>query len=459
MVAHTPFADNTMIIAGPGTVWDFNMDNFVVFGTGNKVVVTDGATLDNLSIDVGFYAQGETNSFIISKGAKVNLIENFRVAGSYCKVDVADEGTVVDLGRKPIVMSVHNGTYNHHSEFHIRDGAEVGNGSLYCSGGYSAASNMLVKVSGGGKFQTQGDSSLGTWGNFDNMLHVTGEGSEWTHNDDSFKIGLYNQVDNVGIYRTRLLVDDDAVANCHALHIGGGWSWTRMPPGEMTSGNHVKVASGGKLFVRNDLQLSSLYNDQIWSEEVVSRIETHGNFVSVGGGDGRPSLLHMTNKSHVYIGYSHYYNGENGSVQGITGNYLEAAADGMVTNINTIYVGRTGVPSSNNFVRTSGGVVDCKALNITTLNGLGPVVTKDCGTGIINVEDAVEFQPGTYVWPSAEEGAPTGRYRILYSKGGIVNGANITLAPGTDESCWNLRTDADSVWLRHSHPATFIIIR
>ncbi|MCL1910184.1 MAG: hypothetical protein FWG05_04540, partial [Kiritimatiellaeota bacterium] len=160
-----------------------------------------------------------------------------------------------------------------------------------------------------------------------------------------------------------------------------------------------------------------------------------GNFVSVGGEDTTPGILDMGG-ANLRIGW---INNKTGKSALFDGNYLEVSAHGEVRNVGALYVGDNTIAgntfageivSSNNFVRTSGGVIECRTMNVASRNGLSPVVRANGSpTGFINVSETATFAENTYVWPVAEKGAPAGKHLILKAETLTGAEANLRFAP------------------------------
>jgi len=187
------------------------------------------------------------------------------------------------------------------------------------------------------------------------------------------------------------------------------------------------------------------------------------NYIRVGGDEAKTGVVDLKNN---FLNVANYNDRQR--LGHVLHNYIEAETYGVFTNIGTLTVGSITsdyTPYTNNYVRTSGGAIDCSALTIHRLNGLSPVLTKEYGTGKVSVRNAATLNAPTYVWPSAEKGAPAGKWEILKAGSfATANGAglhNIQLAPGTDEGVWKLLPDFanNSVWLKYSHPATIVIVR
>jgi len=106
------------------------------------------------------------------------------------------------------------------------------------------------------------------------------------------------------------------------------------------------------------------------------------------------------------------------------------------------------------------GYADEEGASITFAanNGFAPRVAKN-GTGKLTVRGNATFGNPTIVWPSAEPGAPSGRFEILEVTGTITNPDNVRFATDPDPLFWNLRREGNSYRLRHSHPATVVIVR
>ncbi|MCL1910231.1 MAG: hypothetical protein FWG05_04775, partial [Kiritimatiellaeota bacterium] len=140
------------------------------------------------------------------------------------------------------------------------------------------------------------------------------------------------------------------------------------------------------------------------------------------------------------------------------GNYIEAAAFGTIDGVGTIIVGRDIANNTNNFVRTSGGIINCAAIAVRPGNGLSPIISAEMrDTGIINT-GAATFGERTFVRPHAEKGAPADKYKILESETEIVGAENLAIDPQS-EGNWKLYYDDFSVWLRYSLPMTVIIVK
>ena len=187
-----------------------------------------------------------------------------------------------------------------------------------------------------------------------------------------------------------------------------------------------------------------------------------GNFVSVGGEDTTPGILDMGG-ANLRIGW---INNKTGKSALFDGNYLEVSAHGEVRNVGALYVGDNTIAgntfageivSSNNFVRTSGGVINCAALDVAEGNGLAPVITAEHGTGTI-FADTVTFAPGSFLRPSVEEDAPLGRYEIVRANHPIDDN-NLIIIPPDDNAIWNFKASGNSLWMTYSRPGTVLIVR
>jgi len=139
------------------------------------------------------------------------------------------------------------------------------------------------------------------------------------------------------------------------------------------------------------------------------------------------------------------------------GNMVDAAAGGE---INAATITLSAVENS---IRTSGGTINCTTLNIGAGNILAPRVTKD-GTGKIHVSGTVTFGANSYVFPSAEEGVPTGTYEIMtfddIAGDGLDPNGLPALIPGPDDkNAWTLFAKQNALILRFSQPRTIVIVR
>jgi hypothetical protein len=142
-------------------------------------------------------------------------------------------------------------------------------------------------------------------------------------------------------------------------------------------------------------------------------------------------------------------------------NELRAGPGGVVRGIENLTVGSDQGYSVSNRVTCAGGEISCAKFILHTGNFLAAHITAD-GMPEVSVDaGAVEFKPGTFVFPTADKDAPLGDFVLLRAQTDIdpADRDNLKLAPGVDAVSWKITVNARDVILKHVLPNTLLIIR
>jgi len=449
---------NTLIL-DKSEIWLSGSIGFA--GTDSLIELRDSTLAGPYTINSGNDAVSSNNIFRITEGTRLTTPNNTYMNGNFNFIDIAGTNSVtgvpttLDMNGKDYCFMPSAGSNNdrRNNTLIVRDGAVVTNANWLRVTYYSIASNSLARVESGGKLYTgstamdfSNNSSLGRVRN--NVIQITGDGSEWLLNGGNGGLNLVRPGNNTGRLSATgngLLVEDGGYVKGGAFHVVYGEGYTGVPEGESYDGNFISINGGYASFTGESY---------IARAQSANSVPMSNNFVRVAGTDMKTGMLDM-NKSILRV--ANFYDANRFGP--LVGNYLEAAAYGVVTNISTLHVGyNKPAEVYGNYVRTSGGKVYCDAVEFTPGNGLKPVVTKDHGTGCIETGN-VTFANPTYVWPWAEKGAPAGKYKIVQATGTFTNNG-IQLAPGTEKN-WRLNVVPleKAVYLTYTQPATLVLLR
>ncbi|MCL1910372.1 MAG: hypothetical protein FWG05_05495, partial [Kiritimatiellaeota bacterium] len=422
--------NNTAIVTGEGTAWNMNGKELHFRSLNNTLLVENGAIITNAS---ALTIVGDNNLVSLDDGALLQT--------AVMRMDNGTGNEIKAAGNSQIGIA----SLNVRASYGLIDinGSQFAcSGDMVFGGRYTDTGNTFRVVDGdaaiSGYLQTFGCDSL--------VEIVNG----------TFACGLlyaaiYGEAGGAdGPKRNVLFIGENAAATVNGFHLGSSCMWTSATDDEARD-NFIRV-DGGTMTSTADAFIG------YWMYWGTSRLRFVDNIVLVGGSESNPGLLDMDGNN-----FSFGNTPDLGADAWMIGNGLEAAAYGLIDNINNLNVGNTAgyECNSNNFVRTNGGEIRCVNMTVSPNNGLAPVVTQNNGTGCVNVSGTATFAENTYVFPSAEKDAPTGKYLILQAETLVGASENLRLFPDSDDGSWKLLVDENNgaVKLLHSRPATILIVK
>ncbi|MCL1910468.1 MAG: hypothetical protein FWG05_06010, partial [Kiritimatiellaeota bacterium] len=428
-----------------------------------------GGILENCNLNVGtgaevavmpdwrFHAGNITanGSLAVTNGAFVPRTGAIAVNGLLHVVGTDGAGASSTLNANGSAVTVNAG-----GKLHVADCGVVSNCTFTIGTGGTETSFANINVTGGGFLQSQGDHIV-TVGRHHARLTVSGAGSEWTQTSGEFRNG-FHQNNNRGFTSDNgLIVENGGTATISGMARIAGADWNAGNAGGTTAyavSNFVAVVGGGGMNFNGNVEIA-VYIGGI--NTTTHPVEMIGNHIFAGGTDETPGVVALKGGT-LNIANSSLASDTHALP---TGNFIEAGAHGEFVGVGALTVGNARPAVTNNFARTSGGVINCASLTVNAGNGLEPVISaiaKD--TGMIRATNAT-FADGAYVRPSAEKDAPYGRFQILesanpISAGVIADGKStfLKLAEDVGEG-WRMRVTTNEIWVYRPFPATTIIIR
>ena len=397
----TPTANNNRaIVTGPGTLWNISGYFRVDYGTGNQLIVNNGAVLAPDPLLWG--SLGTTNSLILITDP-----------GSRCE----NRGflSFYDVGGSLVIS---NGAFVANTEFACANGAKVvatGAGTVWTNSSYAwlYGPGDQLTLSDGATASSAG-LKLGDFGGYDhNQMTITGSNTVWRSYGDVF-IGsnsAFNSlvISNGGrVFNTNAYVGYIAQAtNNQVLLSGAGSRWDMLPLGELYVGYG---GSGNSLIVTNGAQVAPGYlavgilpganNNQVTVTGSGSSFAT--DTIDCGYGGSSNSLL-IANGAQVQVDF-----GVNiGFQAGANGNQLIVTGPGSLLNIVSGFPSAIGVGggNGNQLMISNGATVACNKFEfggpsntvlVTGTNSLwtaGELVSVNSGAGNqITIGDGGEFR-------------------------------------------------------------------
>ncbi|MCL1909839.1 MAG: hypothetical protein FWG05_02775, partial [Kiritimatiellaeota bacterium] len=442
--------NDTVIITGAPTAWNMNGKNFYIRNKLNSIFVDDGAVVTNANAIL--FDAAENGLFKVSDGALVDTAA-LSIGGWHYNTFAVDNASLFctnAANTSDIIIGSHAA--------HVNNALKISNGSI------AKMSRNLTMSGLRGLFEVRNSQfegatlTIGVNSVSSNSCVIADGGN--TVIAENIRIGTIAGDGSTGGGFNSMTVENSASLEARGLYVGVCQHWGAYEThGQYGTTNNSFAVNGGSATFSTAMFIAS-------NDGGAGRFtKAHDNFVRVGGESDMPGELEM-NGANINIGC---YNSGGANIN-FARNYLEAAPYGDVHGVGTLNVGDTRLVagSSNNFVRTSGGVINCENMIVASQNGLSPVISavaKD--TGMIVVSGTATFNSGTFVRPLAEKDAPYGRFVILEADfldaGTVAGGESSNLQFSEDTPAdWRLRIfDGENghITIYRPHPATTLIIR
>jgi T5SS/PEP-CTERM-associated repeat protein len=420
-------SSNSVLVTGTNSAWTNTGELRVGFvGSSNSLVISNGGSVTNQSGFVGYTTNSSNNSVLVTGAGSTwtnsgDLYVGYRGSGNSLVISnggrVANlgEGTIGDLGTNSSNNSV----------------LVTGAGSTWASSdslfvGYQGSSNSLV-VSNGGRVTSSGSyGSIGDRRTSDNnSVLVTGSGSIWTMDVDFYlgDDGSSNSLvisDGGALENAVGYIGYDEGSNNSVLVTGTSSTWTNsatLSIGIGGSSNSLVISDGGKVANTDGY--------------IGNNSTSSNNSVLVTGGGST-----WTNSGDLYVGYQGIGNslvisnggrvtssGSFGVIGDLSSNnsVLVTGTNSAWTNTGNLLVGNSG--SSNSLVITTGG-------RLVSSNGY-------IGSNAVSSNNSVLVTGTGSTWSNSANlyvGYSGSSNTLTVADGGAVAAANITIASQTNSS-------------------------
>ena len=305
-------SNNLLLVTGSGSIWSSSGGLFVgESGSGNRLVVSNGGVVHSGNygyLGYNFSSGGNSNTAVVTGPGSVWNMGTLSVGntGSGNLLVVSNGALVAVSGASAIIgESLASGS-----------GAIVtGTGSLLTVGdtltvGAGGSGHWLVVSNGGGIQNARG--KLDRDGN---LAVVTGAGSLWKNNSE-FRVGDGGSGNRLRVDNGGTVGNDGIGALGYSLFSGTntalitdpGSQWTNLNSlyiGAFGSGNLLVVSNGA--VVRNAAGLLGAFSGSSNNAAVVTgagSLWTNASTLSVGGGGGSGNRLIISNSAAVFVGIS-----------------------------------------------------------------------------------------------------------------------------------------------------------
>ena len=397
----TNSSNNSALVTGAGSAWT-NSANLVVgnYGSGNRLVISDGGSVSNAFGTIGFQTDSSNNSVLVTgvdsntnRSTWINrtnlVVGNY---GSSNSLVISNGGFVANASG---AIGFQTDSSNNSVTVTWADSIWSNSGDLHV--GYDGSSNSMTLSAGGAVTSSNGYIGFGT-SSSNNAVTVTGAGSAWTNSGNLF-------VGDVGSDNSMVISNGGNVVNADG-YIGSGAS----------SSNNSVVVTG-----TNTNGVASTW------------INT--NFLTVGNFGSSNSLI-ISNGGIVEAvtsGIGAAGNSSNNLVM-VTG------AGSRLSNADSLYVGNFG--SSNTLKISNGGLV-----SVSNISYIGHTITSSNNIVVVTGTDA-NGAPSTLTNAAIVVGYVGSGNSLVISNGGNVSsllGSIIGAFPNSSNNT-AMVTDAGSTW-------------
>jgi fibronectin-binding autotransporter adhesin len=316
---------NTIIVSGSNAVFNSKTISFGFQGYGDKLVVTNGASVATMSL--GF--QNPNSSVMIYSGSTLTVTNDTTM------------GAALHSSSNTIEVTGGGAIFNNGNNLYI---------------GFTDVSNSMV-ISNGGHVVVGGNSYIGrTVGSSNNSVIVTGAGSLWS-NGGSITIGYGGAAGN-----TLTITDGGKVQASGGIIVNAGTLQASVTNALGTSA--VTLTNSGVLALSTNLTISSLVWSATSSSIAISNL-TNGVFLNIIGalnltGTG---IFNLTGDSlgsgttELMAWGSGSYTTNNFTVTGLSGGYTLT-----ISNNNSLYISAASATPGNLYVGSN------SSSQTTTLN-------------------------------------------------------------------------------------------
>ncbi|MGI5869056.1 MAG: hypothetical protein ACOX9C_06410 [Kiritimatiellia bacterium] len=461
-IGFDPLVDTTYAISLTGI-----KSGGALWKRGTKTATFTGSSSVRLSGDQnGIGTIGEGGALVVSGGTFTNP----STSGPKNLFSTAGANALVVTNGGQLVYTTDDSSYKA-VNFRAADNTVVVSGE----GSWLNLNNSGIRLdsSGGRLVVAEGAQVTGGlghigWFSSNNTVLIAGANSLWDLNNASLCMGVGSSAAS-----NALIIADGGIVRNAFLWMG--YSYWNEGGG---SYNRLVVTNGGKF-------LSGKGDDWGWGSCVgVSGqgdpsnpvYKAHDNTALVAG---EGSLWDLQERN-LCIGLVNHSMDTGGW------NRVSAEAGGVITNVNTLHVGRTlrdGTPqgvsignalavadggavsassvvvgdvnATGNAVVLDGGSLNTAALAVSAGNSIAPVIDED-GLAPITVSGTATFEAGSLVCPTPLKDSPLGVYTLVVADAIVDNG--LALDPAANEDSWRLVVDETSVVLKHMLPNTLVIL-
>ncbi len=450
-----PSSNNTVLVAGPGSVWSNSVVYVGESGAGNSLVIGNGGAVYASIGALGYYSSNNTavvtgtNSVWSNSGT---LAVGYNGAGN--SLVITNGGAVVDA----------NGLLGQNFSSTNDLVTVTGPGSVWSNSsvlyvGYGGPGNGLTITNGGEVYSGTGNVGFGGYSGNHTVL-VSGPGSVW-RNSGALFVGVNGASNKLTIANGGAVYDNGGVVgfgglsgNNTVLVSGTGSAWNNygnLSVGSDGSGNTLMIANGGAVS-GNGVIIGGL--DGIASNNVIqvnggSLVATNaGNgqlVVSQAGGTGNLILSNGTvtvNQLVLTNGPNSVFTFSAGTLTSggtfVTNNQVFAVGDGADA---ATFQLNGGVHNFANDleIRTNAALAGCGTISGNVVVDPGGAVLANCGgnlnfTGVVTNNAAITASNGT----GLSFYAPVVNNGVIDATGGSVhflstlNGTGSVLLPPTN---------------------------
>ena len=410
-------SNNSVLVTGSKSLWtNSGFGNFSVGfeGSGNSLIISDGATVANTSSSIGNGSSSSNNSVLVTgtRSRWTNSATLYVGNGSSSSSNslVISDGATVANG----TGYIGNGSSSSNNSVLVTGTGSTWTNSatLYLGNGSRSSSNSLV-ISDGGKVAVVSNSSIGFGSSAsNNSVLVTGTNSLWT-NSAELHVGYRGSSNSlvisnggtVAVASNSYIGFTNTPSNNSALVTGTSSLWTSS--GDLYvgyyggSGNSLVISNGGTVAVGTNLVISALAG-------------ASNNSVSISGGNLTVS---------------------NGQIDiGRAGSGTLNVTGGMVTVRELL-----ATNGANSMINFNGGTIISEG---TTVSNGSIFKIGDTGSGATFIANG-----GTHSFASMIVGKEGSSNRLIISNGGrVTNGTGLTGEDASSSDNSVLVTGTNSLW-------------